>query len=55
MLQSGYAMSVIIVELFYTDSLYNDKMKCHRCKKELEKNHPWQECYECISTVYPET
>ena len=30
-------------------------MKCLRCKKILEKNHPWQECYECISTVYPET
>jgi hypothetical protein len=30
-------------------------MKCLRCNVILEKNHPWQECYECISTVYPET
>ena len=30
-------------------------MKCPRCKKTLEKNHPWQECYECIRKVYPET
>ena len=30
-------------------------MKCQRCKKILEKNYPWQECYECIGTVYPET
>ena len=30
-------------------------MKCPRCNKKLELNHPWQECYECISTVYPET
>ena len=30
-------------------------MKCPRCKKTLEKNHPWQECYECITKVYPET
>lgn len=30
-------------------------MKCPRCKKELEKNHPWQECYDCVKTVYPET
>ena len=30
-------------------------MKCPRCNKVLEKNHPWQECYECIRTVYPET
>ena len=30
-------------------------MKCRRCNKALEKNHPWQECYDCIRTVYPET
>ena len=30
-------------------------MQCQRCKKTLEKKHPWQECYECIRTVYPET
>jgi hypothetical protein len=30
-------------------------MKCPRCNVTLEKNHPWQECYECIRTVYPET
>jgi len=30
-------------------------MKCPRCKKQLEKNHPWQECYDCIGTIYPET
>jgi len=23
-------------------------MKCPRCKKTMEKNNPWQECYECI-------
>ena len=28
---------------------------CPRCKKTLEKNHPWQECYDCIGTAYPET
>ena len=31
------------------------QMKCPRCKKQLEKNHPWQECYDCIGTICPET
>jgi len=30
-------------------------MKCPRCKKQLEKNHPWQECCDCIGTICPET
>ena len=27
--------------------------KCPRCKKQY--SNPWQECNECIETVYPET
>ena len=27
--------------------------KCPRCKKVYDS--PWQECYKCIETVYPET